>query len=89
MQVRTKKRYFIPPAVNKKKETNRDIEERLRAAGTVPPQEIVERQINISCTGNGFFFFTYSILFPHTKAVSNDSQLYFVNYNTLMLPAVI
>uniref|UniRef100_A0A3P8X3K9 Large ribosomal subunit protein mL45 n=1 Tax=Cynoglossus semilaevis TaxID=244447 RepID=A0A3P8X3K9_CYNSE len=50
MQVRTKKRYFIPPAVNKKKETNRDIEERLRAAGTVPPQEIVERQINISCT---------------------------------------
>lgn len=49
--VRTKKRYFIPPAVGLKEKTLAEQEARARAAGVVIKQEYMERPINISCTG--------------------------------------
>lgn len=51
LPVRTKKRYFIPPAVALKgKQEN--TEAKARAAGIVFRQQYLERPINISCTGN-------------------------------------
>ena len=51
LPVRTKKRYFIPPAVGVKSKTKADPEARARAAGIVFRQEYMERPINIACTG--------------------------------------
>lgn len=48
--IRSKKRYFIPPAVNVK--TQPEQEAKARAAGVVVRQQYIERPINISCTGN-------------------------------------
>ncbi|XP_041431405.1 39S ribosomal protein L45, mitochondrial isoform X1 [Xenopus laevis] len=50
MPVRTKKRYFIPPAVGAKQRTMDDMIKKARAAGVVTPQETMERPINIACT---------------------------------------
>lgn len=50
--VRTKKRYFIPPAVGLKEKSHSEQEARARAAGVVIRQEYMERPINISCTGS-------------------------------------
>lgn len=49
--VRTKKRYFIPPAVGLKERSHTEQEAKARAAGVVIRQEYMERPINISCTG--------------------------------------
>jgi len=49
--IRTKKRYFIPPAVNLKERTQTDQEAKAKAAGLVVRQQYIERPINISCTG--------------------------------------
>lgn len=49
--VRTKKRYFIPPAVGLKDKSHAEQEAKARAAGVVIRQEYMERPINISCTG--------------------------------------
>ncbi|KAM9315069.1 large ribosomal subunit protein mL45 [Pholidichthys leucotaenia] len=48
--VRTKKRFFIPPAVGMKGKKENNPEAKARAAGIVFTQEIMERPINISCT---------------------------------------
>lgn len=48
---RTKKRHFIPPAVNVKQKTQAEQEAQARAAGVVVRQEYMERAINIACTG--------------------------------------
>ncbi|KAK3533515.1 hypothetical protein QTP70_023330 [Hemibagrus guttatus] len=52
--VRTKKRYFIPPAVGLKEKSQAEQEARARAAGVVIRQEYMERPINISCTAGVF-----------------------------------
>lgn len=52
--VRTKKRYFIPPAVGLKEKSHSEQEAKARAAGVVIRQEYMERPINISCTGTHF-----------------------------------
>ncbi|KAG8446885.1 hypothetical protein GDO86_014367 [Hymenochirus boettgeri] len=52
--VRTKKRYFIPPAVGAKQKTTNEMIKKARAAGVVVPQEIIERPINLSCTAGIF-----------------------------------
>ncbi|KAM8947758.1 large ribosomal subunit protein mL45 [Pelodytes ibericus] len=54
LPVRTKKRYFIPPAVNNKQKSISDMVNKARAAGVVAPHEIQERPINISCTAGIF-----------------------------------
>lgn len=51
VQVRTKKRYFVPPSAQAKSMSQGEQEARARAAGIVPRQEYMERPINISCTG--------------------------------------
>lgn len=48
---RTKKRHFIPPAVNVKQKTQAEQEAQARAAGVMVRQEYMERAINIACTG--------------------------------------
>ncbi|XP_043108733.1 39S ribosomal protein L45, mitochondrial [Puntigrus tetrazona] len=48
--IRTKKRYFIPPAVNVKQKTQSEHELKARAAGLAVRQQYIERAINISCT---------------------------------------
>lgn len=55
--VRTKKRYFVPPAVGIKKKAaaSADQEAKARAAGVVLRQEYMERAINIACTGTDLF----------------------------------
>ncbi|XP_075033124.1 large ribosomal subunit protein mL45 [Mixophyes fleayi] len=50
LPVRTKKRMFIPPSVGRKNTVD-EMTARAKAAGVVVPQEILERPINISCTG--------------------------------------
>ncbi|XP_047433761.1 39S ribosomal protein L45, mitochondrial [Mugil cephalus] len=50
LPVRTKKRYFIPPAVGVKGREEVNPEAKARAAGTVMRQQFFERPINISCT---------------------------------------
>ncbi|CAL9700982.1 unnamed protein product [Knipowitschia caucasica] len=54
LTVRTKKRYFIPPAVGLKKNGAEDAEAKARAAGIVFRQEYFERPINIACTAGIF-----------------------------------
>lgn len=57
LPVRTKKRFFIPPAVGvkgKKTTSQRPPEEKARAAGIVFRQQYFERPINISCTAGVF-----------------------------------
>lgn len=51
LPVRTKKRYFIPPAVGLKQKTQENTEAKARAAGIVFRQQYIERPINIACTG--------------------------------------
>lgn len=51
LPVRTKKRYFIPPAVGLKGKMQENTEAKARAAGIVFRQEYLERPINIACTG--------------------------------------
>ncbi|KAI7795014.1 39S ribosomal protein L45, mitochondrial [Triplophysa rosa] len=52
--IRTKKRHFIPPAVNVKQKTQAEQEAQARASGVVVRQEYMERAINISCTAGIF-----------------------------------
>ncbi|XP_060905144.1 39S ribosomal protein L45, mitochondrial [Labrus mixtus] len=54
LQVRTKKRYFIPPAVRSKGKSEENTEARARAAGIVSRQEYFERPINIACSAGIF-----------------------------------
>ncbi|KAG7220248.1 hypothetical protein INR49_018304 [Caranx melampygus] len=54
LPVRTKKRYFIPPAVGMKGKIERNTEDKSRAAGVVIRQEYFERPINIACTAGIF-----------------------------------
>ncbi|XP_029905110.1 large ribosomal subunit protein mL45 [Myripristis murdjan] len=54
LPVRTKKRYFIPPAVKLKGKREENPEAKARAAGIVFRQEYSERQINIACTAGIF-----------------------------------
>lgn len=59
LPVRTKKRYFIPPAVGLKKKRGMDPEAKARAAGIVFRQEYLERPINIACTGKMYLLAWY------------------------------
>lgn len=54
LPVRTKKRYFIPPAVGLKQKIQENTEAKSRAAGIVFRQQYIERPINIACTGTRF-----------------------------------
>ncbi|XP_041789621.1 39S ribosomal protein L45, mitochondrial [Chelmon rostratus] len=54
LPVRTKKRYFIPPAVGMKGREKQNTEAKARAAGMVIRQEYIERPINIACTAGVF-----------------------------------
>uniref|UniRef100_A0A8C7YV48 Uncharacterized protein n=1 Tax=Oryzias sinensis TaxID=183150 RepID=A0A8C7YV48_9TELE len=54
LPARTKKRYFIPPAVGIKGKKQEDPEARARAAGVVIQQQYMERPINIACTAGVF-----------------------------------
>lgn len=54
LPVRTKKRYFIPPAVGMKGKTVENVEGHNRAAGIIFRQQYLERPINISCTAGIF-----------------------------------
>lgn len=49
--IRTKKRFFIPPAVNVNQKSQSEQEAKARSAGVVVRQQYMERAINISCTG--------------------------------------
>ncbi len=49
--IRTKKRFFIPPAVSVNQKSQSEQEAKARAAGMVVRQQYMERAINISCTG--------------------------------------
>lgn len=60
--MRTKKRFFIPPAVNLKEKQQENPEARARAAGIVFRQEYVERSINVACSGNKDLFAYFIIL---------------------------
>ncbi|KAG8014536.1 39S ribosomal protein L45 [Nibea albiflora] len=54
LPVRTKKRYFIPPAVNLKEKKRGNPEAKAKAAGIVFRQEYTERPINIACSAGIF-----------------------------------
>lgn len=56
LTIRTKKRYFIPPAVNLKGKGKKEQDPvaKARAAGIVFKQEQMERPINIACTAGVF-----------------------------------
>ncbi|XP_073320925.1 large ribosomal subunit protein mL45 [Pagrus major] len=54
LPVRTKKRYFIPPAVGQKGKRDVNVEAKAKAAGIVFRQEYFERPINIACTAGIF-----------------------------------
>ncbi|KAI4792993.1 hypothetical protein KUCAC02_032999 [Chaenocephalus aceratus] len=54
LPVRTKKRYFIPPAVGMKGMKDANIEVRARKAGVAPRQQYFERPINIASTSGVF-----------------------------------
>ncbi|KAM8878704.1 large ribosomal subunit protein mL45 [Spinachia spinachia] len=54
LPVRTKKRYFIPPAVGQKGQRQENLEAKARAAGIVIKQQYLERPINIACTAGIF-----------------------------------
>ncbi|KAL2086904.1 hypothetical protein ACEWY4_017963 [Coilia grayii] len=53
-QIRTKKRFFIPPAPSPKQMSQAEQEAKARAAGIVVRQQYMERSINISCTAGVF-----------------------------------
>ncbi|XP_063054813.1 39S ribosomal protein L45, mitochondrial [Engraulis encrasicolus] len=53
-QIRTKKRYFIPPKATARQMTQKEQENKARAAGLVIGQQYMERSINISCTAGVF-----------------------------------
>lgn len=61
LPVRTKKRYFVPPAVGVKRKAEKTPEDKARAAGIVFRQEYMERPINIACTGK-FFLVNQNVL---------------------------
>lgn len=52
--MRTKKRYFIPPAVKIKEKQQDNSEAKAKAAGIVIKQEYFERPINIACSAGIF-----------------------------------
>ncbi|KAF3852738.1 hypothetical protein F7725_006093 [Dissostichus mawsoni] len=52
LPVRTKKRYFIPPAVGMKGMKDANIEDRARKAGVAPRQQYFERPINMPPLGD-------------------------------------
>lgn len=52
--IRTKKRFFIPPAVNVNQKSQSEQEAKARSAGMVVRQQYMERAINISCTAGIF-----------------------------------
>ncbi|XP_061626246.1 39S ribosomal protein L45, mitochondrial isoform X2 [Phyllopteryx taeniolatus] len=52
--VRTKKRYFVPPAVGLKSKRDLNPEAKAQAAGVVFRQQYMERPINIACTAGIF-----------------------------------
>ncbi|XP_015252181.1 PREDICTED: 39S ribosomal protein L45, mitochondrial [Cyprinodon variegatus] len=54
LPVRTKKRYFIPPAVGLKGKKEENPEVKARAAGIVFRQQYFERPINIACSAGVF-----------------------------------
>ncbi|XP_041839876.1 39S ribosomal protein L45, mitochondrial [Melanotaenia boesemani] len=54
LPVRTKKRYFIPPAVGVMKKSESNPEFKAKAAGIVFRQQYLERPINIACTAGVF-----------------------------------
>ncbi|KAM4750025.1 large ribosomal subunit protein mL45 isoform 1-T1 [Anableps anableps] len=54
LPVRTKKRYFIPPAVGLKGKKEENPEIKARAAGIVFRQQYFERPINIACSAGVF-----------------------------------
>ncbi|XP_043969470.1 39S ribosomal protein L45, mitochondrial [Gambusia affinis] len=54
LPVRTKKRYFIPPAVGLKGKKEENPEAKARAAGIVFRQQYLERPINIACSAGVF-----------------------------------
>ncbi|XP_008416901.1 large ribosomal subunit protein mL45 [Poecilia reticulata] len=54
LPVRTKKRYFIPPAVGLKGKKEENLEAKARAAGIVFRQQYLERSINIACSAGVF-----------------------------------
>ncbi|XP_007574711.1 PREDICTED: 39S ribosomal protein L45, mitochondrial [Poecilia mexicana] len=54
LPVRTKKRYFIPPAVSLKGKKEENLEAKARAAGIVFRQQYLERSINIACSAGVF-----------------------------------
>ncbi|XP_044196437.1 39S ribosomal protein L45, mitochondrial [Thunnus albacares] len=54
LPVRTKKRYFIPPAVGLKGTRSENLEAKAQTAGIVFRQQYIERPINISCTAGIF-----------------------------------
>ncbi|TKS68691.1 39S ribosomal protein L45, mitochondrial [Collichthys lucidus] len=54
LPVRTKKRYFIPPAVGLKETKRGNTEAKAQAAGIVFRQQYIERPINIACTAGIF-----------------------------------
>lgn len=54
LPMRTKKRYFIPPAVMTKEKQQENPEAKARAAGIVIRQEIFERPINVACSAGIF-----------------------------------
>ncbi|XP_074544984.1 large ribosomal subunit protein mL45 [Halichoeres trimaculatus] len=54
LPVRTKKRYFVPPAVKTKEKQQENPEAKARAAGIVYRQEYYERPINVACSAGIF-----------------------------------
>ena len=58
LPVRTKKRYFIPPAVGVKGKAEVNVESKAKAAGLVFRQQYFERPINIACTGEYVLHFS-------------------------------
>ncbi|XP_056892075.1 39S ribosomal protein L45, mitochondrial isoform X1 [Takifugu flavidus] len=54
LQVRTKKRYFIPPSTGLKGKMQENTEAKAKAAGIVFRQQYMERPINIACTAGVF-----------------------------------
>ncbi|XP_072271015.1 large ribosomal subunit protein mL45 [Pyxicephalus adspersus] len=49
--IRTKKRFSIPPSAKSNYNTAEEMAQKIRAAGIIVPEEIMERPINVSCTG--------------------------------------
>ncbi|CAI9585028.1 unnamed protein product [Staurois parvus] len=52
--VRTKKRFSAPKSVGARYNTNAETARKAKAAGIIVPEELMERQINVSCTAGIF-----------------------------------